>query len=57
MSNLRELTDAELDIVGGGVTAVLAPRPTNPLVVIFEDVIRIVEEIGGTAPAPKRVAY
>ena len=51
MSNLRELTNAELDIVGGGAMA--RPEPisrVNPIIVILEDILRILE--GGERKAP-----
>ena len=50
MSNLRELTNAELDLVSGGATAIFRPEPArpvgfggNPVVTLIEDIIRIVE--------------
>ena len=52
MSELRELTDAELDIVGGGAIQ-RKPEPGpglgggNLIVVVLEDILRIVEGCGG----------
>jgi len=47
MSNLRELTDSELDIVGGGAQAVykIAEPVRNPIITLIEDIIRIVESL------------
>jgi hypothetical protein len=54
MSNLRELTNAELDLVSGGATAIFRPEPArpvgfggNPVVTLVEDIIRIVEGLEG----------
>jgi hypothetical protein len=52
MSNLRELTNAELDLVSGGAEAIFRPaRPVglggNPVVTLIEDIIRIVEGLEG----------
>jgi hypothetical protein len=65
MSSLRVLTNAELDIVSGGATAIYRPEPArpvglggNPVVTLIEDIIRLVEIIEGgqgKAPAPKRM--
>jgi hypothetical protein len=51
MSHLRELTDAELDVVGGGAEAVFGPEPapmrglgSNPVLVVLEDIIRLSKE-------------
>jgi hypothetical protein len=52
MSNLRELTNAELDLVGGGAM-IARPEPisrVNPIIVILEDILRILE--GGERKAP-----
>jgi hypothetical protein len=63
MSYLRELTDAELDVVGGGAEAVFGPEPapirglgSNPLLVVLEDIIRLIEGVGGKTPAGPRRA-
>jgi hypothetical protein len=57
MSNLRELTNAELDLVRGGATAIYRPEPArpvglggNPVVTLIEDIIRIVEGLEGCNP-------
>jgi hypothetical protein len=47
MSELRELTDAELDIVGGGITSI-THKPTEPPIVklveeIIVDILKILE--------------
>jgi hypothetical protein len=49
MSNLRELTDSELDIVSGGAQAVykIAEPVRNPIVTLIEDIIRVVESLEG----------
>jgi hypothetical protein len=51
MSHLRELTDAELDCVSGGAAAMLKeparPLGGNPIIVILEDILRIVEGCEG----------
>jgi hypothetical protein len=50
MSSLRELTNAELDIVSGGALEIARPKPispVNPIIVILEDILRIVEGCGG----------
>jgi hypothetical protein len=55
MSGLRELTNAELDFVSGGAIAVARPEPitrVNPIVVILEDILRILEGGQTKAPAP-----
>ena len=54
MNNLRELTNAELDLVSGG--AMRAPEPVrssgcNPIVTLVEDIIRLVEKIEGNGRA------
>jgi hypothetical protein len=57
MNSLRELTDAELDCVSGGATAIYRPEPIariNPIVVVLEDILRIVEGCGAKPAAPKR---
>jgi hypothetical protein len=60
MSELRELTDAELDIVGGGLMSIARPRqPESPIVKLVDeiivDVLRILEpnQPGRPMPAPK----
>jgi hypothetical protein len=55
MSSLRELTNAELDIVGGGAIAIARPEPisrVNPIIVILEDILQILEGGERKAPAP-----
>jgi hypothetical protein len=55
MSSLRELTDAELDMVSGGARP---PEPivhVNPIIVILEDILRLVEGCGEKSQ-PKRMA-
>jgi hypothetical protein len=52
MSNLRELTNAELDLVSGGAEAVFKTAPTrssgcNPVITLIEDIIRILESLEG----------
>jgi len=59
MSNLRELTNAELDLVSGG--AMRAPEPVrssgcNPIVTLVEDIIRLVEKIEGNNPGRAKAA-
>jgi len=39
MSDLRVLTDTELDLVSGGITRPTAPKPMEPII------IKLVEEI------------
>ena len=44
MSNLRELTNAELDMIGGGAEKISEPiRRVNPIIVVLEDILRILE--------------
>ena len=51
MSSLRELTNAELDMVGGGAEKISEPiRRVNPIIVVLEDILRIVERIEGNNP-------
>jgi len=51
MSNLRELTNAELDMIGGGAEKISEPiRRVNPIIVVLEDILRIVERIEGNNP-------
>jgi hypothetical protein len=50
MISLRELTNAELDCVSGGAEMIKRPEPIvriNPIVVVLEDILRIVEGCGG----------
>jgi hypothetical protein len=60
MSNLRELTNAELDLVGAGAMLKnLEPaRPiglgSNPVLVVLEVILRIVSGGEGKAPAPAK---
>jgi hypothetical protein len=60
MSNLRELTNGELDLVSGGAQAVyrIAEPDRNPIVTLVEDIIRVVEELEGGGgkgfPTPPR---
>jgi hypothetical protein len=58
MSNLRELTNAELDFVSGGLTRPTVPEPARPIglgsdlvLVVLEDILRIV--LGGEEKAPR----
>jgi hypothetical protein len=52
MNNLRELTNAELDLVSGGAQAVykIAEPVRNPIVTFIEDIIRVVESFEGGRP-------
>jgi len=48
MSDLRVLTDAELDLVSGGLTSIARPRNPEPIVIklveeILVDILRILE--------------
>ena len=62
MSSFRELTNAELDFVSGGALKIdrpTPPKPTeplggNPIIVILEDILRLVEGCGGKPAEPKR---
>ena len=58
MSNLRELTNAELDMVGGGAQAVyrIAEPVRNPIVIILEDILKILQGGERKAPAPRPLA-
>ena len=58
MSNLRELTNAELDLVSAGAMKAREPvRSTgcNPIVTLIEDIIRLVEKIEGNNPGAGEV--
>jgi hypothetical protein len=52
MSNLRELTNAELDMVGGGAQAVyrIAEPVRNPIVIILEDILKFSKEANEKLP-------
>ena len=60
MSELRELTNAELDFVSGGAEMIkrpTAPKPMEPsggnlIIVILEDILRLVEGGQQKSPAP-----
>jgi hypothetical protein len=60
MSTLRELTNAELDFVSGGAMKIDRPTPQkpmeplggNPIIIILEDILRLVEGGQTKAPAP-----
>jgi hypothetical protein len=60
MGSLRELTNAELDLVSGGATAIFRPEPAprpvglggNPIIVILEDILKILEGGERKSPAP-----
>jgi hypothetical protein len=60
MSSLRELTNAELDFVSGGTLKIdrpTAPKPMEPsgsnlIIVILEDILRLVEGGQQKSPAP-----
>jgi hypothetical protein len=62
MSNLRELPNAELDLVSGGATIKKPepPRPIelcgNPVLTLIEDIIRVVERLEGNNPGRMKVA-
>ena len=62
MSNLRELTNTELDLVSAGaLMRAPAPAPTrglggNPVVTLIEDIIRLVEKIEGNNPGRAKLA-
>jgi hypothetical protein len=59
MSNLRELANAELDLVGAGAMKAREPvRSTscNPIVTLIEDIIRLVEKIEGNNPGRAKLA-
>jgi hypothetical protein len=62
MGNLRELTNAELDLVSGGATK-KTPEPArpiglcgNPVITLIEDIIRVVEKLEGNNPGRMKVA-
>jgi hypothetical protein len=62
MSNLRELTNAELDLVSGGAI-MKNPEPArpiglcgNPVLTLIEDIIRVVERLEGNNPGRMKVA-
>jgi hypothetical protein len=49
MSDLRVLTDPELDLVSGGLTSIARPRNPEPIVIklveeILVDILRILEQ-------------
>jgi hypothetical protein len=54
MSNLRELTNAELVMVRGGAQAVyrITEPVRNPIVIILEDILKILE--GANEKLPRR---
>jgi hypothetical protein len=58
MSNLRELTNAELDLVSGDAQAVYktAEPVRNPIVTLIEDIIRVVESLKGNNRTAQRKA-
>jgi hypothetical protein len=51
MSDLRELTDAELDIVGGGLTKPTRPEPSQgcggEIKLVEEIIVDILKLLGG----------
>ena len=55
MTELRELTDAELDIVAGGAMRPTAPKPMEPIIVklVEEIVIDILKVLEGDAGRQK----
>jgi hypothetical protein len=62
MSNLRELTNAELDLVSGGAEAVFKTAPTrssgcNPVITLIEDIILILESLEGCNSGGKVAAH
>jgi hypothetical protein len=58
MSNLRELTNSELDLVSGGAQPVYktAEPIRNPIVSLIEDIIRVVESLEGNNRTAQRKA-
>jgi hypothetical protein len=62
MSNVRELTNAELDLVSGGAI-MKNPEPErpigicgNPVLTLIEGIIRVVERLEGNNSERMRIA-